>query len=57
MQVWDREIILTAMKDFYENDMDLLQEAIEGNITDVRTNLLSMDTGFQIRMFKIDFAN
>ncbi|XP_057998363.1 endonuclease 1 isoform X1 [Hevea brasiliensis] len=32
--VWDREIILTALKDFYENDMDLLQETIEGNFTD-----------------------
>lgn len=32
--VWDREIILTALKDFYDNDMVLLQEAIEGNFTD-----------------------
>ncbi|KAJ8761652.1 hypothetical protein K2173_004428 [Erythroxylum novogranatense] len=32
--VWDREIILTALKDYYENDMDLLQQAIEGNFTD-----------------------
>ncbi|XP_065877651.1 endonuclease 1 [Euphorbia lathyris] len=32
--VWDREIILTALKDFYENDIDLLQQTIEGNFTD-----------------------
>ncbi|KAJ6769766.1 ENDONUCLEASE 4 [Salix purpurea] len=32
--VWDREIILTALKDFYDNDMVLLQEAIERNFSD-----------------------
>ncbi|PKI77588.1 hypothetical protein CRG98_002042 [Punica granatum] len=32
--VWDREIILTAAKDYYEKDMDLLLEDIEGNFTD-----------------------
>ncbi|KAH9617077.1 hypothetical protein KSS87_021687 [Heliosperma pusillum] len=32
--VWDREIILTAMKDYYENDVQLLHEDIVGNFTD-----------------------
>lgn len=32
--VWDREIILTAMKDYYDNDMQVLQQDIEGNFTD-----------------------
>ncbi|KAA8544990.1 hypothetical protein F0562_019793 [Nyssa sinensis] len=32
--VWDREIILTAVADYYEKDMDLLQKDIEGNFTD-----------------------
>ncbi|XP_010268795.1 PREDICTED: endonuclease 1-like [Nelumbo nucifera] len=31
--VWDREIILTAMKDFYDKDMDLFQEDIQKNFT------------------------
>ncbi|KAL6573939.1 hypothetical protein OROHE_001481 [Orobanche hederae] len=32
--VWDREIILTAAADYYDKDINLLQEGIEGNITD-----------------------
>ncbi|KAM6585032.1 hypothetical protein CsatB_012034 [Cannabis sativa] len=32
--VWDREIVLTALKDYYENDMDLLLQDIKGNYTD-----------------------
>ncbi|KAL6562172.1 Endonuclease 1 [Orobanche gracilis] len=32
--VWDREIILTAAANFYDKDINLLQEDIEGNITD-----------------------
>ncbi|GKV45898.1 hypothetical protein SLEP1_g52925 [Rubroshorea leprosula] len=32
--VWDREIILTALKDYYDKDLDSLMEAITGNITD-----------------------
>ncbi|KAK9706651.1 hypothetical protein RND81_07G142000 [Saponaria officinalis] len=32
--VWDREIILTAMKDYYDKDMNLLLQDIEGNFTD-----------------------
>nr|POF10727.1 endonuclease 1 [Quercus suber] len=32
--VWDREIVLTALSDYYEKDMDLLQKDIEGNFTD-----------------------
>ncbi|CAO2823791.1 unnamed protein product [Amaranthus hypochondriacus] len=32
--VWDREIVLTAMKEYYDNDMDLLQQHIQGNFTD-----------------------
>ncbi|XP_054803311.1 endonuclease 1-like [Prosopis cineraria] len=32
--VWDKEIIVTALKDYYENDLDLLLEDIEGNYTD-----------------------
>jgi hypothetical protein len=32
--VWDREIILTALADYYEKDMDLLQQDIVGNFTD-----------------------
>lgn len=35
MQVWDREIILTALKDYYDKDVDLLLQDIEGNFTDV----------------------
>ncbi|XP_021726366.1 endonuclease 1 [Chenopodium quinoa] len=31
--VWDREIILTALKDYYDNDVDLLQQDIVGNFT------------------------
>jgi len=38
--VWDREIILTAMKDYYDKDMDLMQQDIEGNFTDVRLLLV-----------------
>ncbi|KAE9461786.1 hypothetical protein C3L33_06280, partial [Rhododendron williamsianum] len=33
-QVWDREIILTAAKDYYGKDMDLLRQDIEANFTD-----------------------
>lgn len=32
--VWDREIILTAAKDYYGKDMSLLEEDIVGNFTD-----------------------
>nr|GMC78796.1 endonuclease 1 [Ipomoea batatas] len=32
--VWDREIILTAAKDYYGNDVNLLQEDIKRNFTD-----------------------
>ncbi|KAF5742249.1 Bifunctional nuclease i [Tripterygium wilfordii] len=32
--VWDREIILTTLADYYEKDVDLLQKDIEGNFTD-----------------------
>ncbi|KAE8664511.1 Endonuclease 1 [Hibiscus syriacus] len=32
--VWDREIILTALKDYYENNLDTLQEDLVGNFTD-----------------------
>ncbi|GLU23076.1 hypothetical protein SLE2022_391080 [Rubroshorea leprosula] len=32
--VWDREIFLTALKDYYDKDLDSLMEAITGNITD-----------------------
>ncbi|XP_042490053.1 endonuclease 1 isoform X2 [Macadamia integrifolia] len=31
--VWDREIILTAEKELYNNDMDLFQEDIQNNFT------------------------
>ncbi|CAN7096723.1 unnamed protein product [Brassica rapa subsp. narinosa] len=31
--VWDREIILTALKEYYNKDLDLLQEDLEKNIT------------------------
>ncbi|KAJ8629115.1 hypothetical protein MRB53_022438 [Persea americana] len=31
--VWDREIILTALKEMYGKDMDLFQEDVEGNFT------------------------
>lgn len=31
--VWDREIILTAAKDYYDNDINLLQHAILQNLT------------------------
>ncbi|KAF2589720.1 hypothetical protein F2Q70_00041865 [Brassica cretica] len=33
--VWDREIILTALKEYYDKDLDLLQEDLEKNITNV----------------------
>ncbi|KMT05709.1 hypothetical protein BVRB_7g167170 [Beta vulgaris subsp. vulgaris] len=39
--VWDREIILTAMKDYYDNDMNLLQQDIEGNYTDAYGLMMS----------------
>ncbi|KAK2644169.1 hypothetical protein Ddye_019364 [Dipteronia dyeriana] len=32
--VWDREIILTALADYYEKDMELLQQDIVTNFTD-----------------------
>ncbi|KAM3285184.1 endonuclease 1 [Capsicum chacoense] len=32
--VWDREIILTAAKEYYAKDVNLLEEDIEGNFTD-----------------------
>ncbi|KAL9243582.1 hypothetical protein vseg_017452 [Gypsophila vaccaria] len=32
--VWDREIILTAMKDYYDNNAKLLLKDIQGNFTD-----------------------
>nr|CAP39915.1 putative pre-endonuclease [Humulus lupulus] len=32
--VWDREIILTALKDYYEKNTDLLLQDIKGNYTD-----------------------
>ncbi|XP_062162295.1 endonuclease 1 isoform X2 [Alnus glutinosa] len=32
--VWDRDIVLTALSDYYEKDMDLLLEAIQANFTD-----------------------
>lgn len=31
--VWDREIVLTAAKDYYGKDMDLLEQHIKGNFT------------------------
>ena len=34
-KVWDREIILTALKEYYNKDLDLLQEDLEKNITNV----------------------
>lgn len=46
LQVWDREIILTTLKEYYENDVDLLLEAIEGNYTDVRLPIFSTVTWF-----------
>ncbi|XP_020592427.1 endonuclease 1 [Phalaenopsis equestris] len=33
IQVWDREIILTALTDYYEKDMDLFLEDIQNNFT------------------------
>ncbi|KAH0863778.1 hypothetical protein HID58_080989 [Brassica napus] len=33
VKVWDREIILTALKEYYDKDLDLLQEDLEKNIT------------------------
>ncbi|POO03669.1 S1/P1 nuclease [Trema orientale] len=32
--VWDREILLTALADYYDKDVDLLLQDIEGNFTD-----------------------
>ncbi|EXB51808.1 Nuclease PA3 [Morus notabilis] len=32
--VWDREILLTALADYYNKDLDLLLQDIEGNFTD-----------------------
>nr|ANW72271.1 bifunctional nuclease 1 [Tradescantia hirsutiflora] len=31
--VWDREIILTALKDYYEKDLDAFQADLENNVT------------------------
>ena len=42
VQVWDREIILTALADYYEKYLDSLQEDIVGNITDVSSLLTSL---------------
>lgn len=44
--MWDREIILTAAKDYYAKDINLLEEDIEGNFTDVRVNLLNLSEHF-----------
>lgn len=38
-QVWDREILLQALKDYYDKDMELLLQDIHRNITDVKTNV------------------
>ncbi|XP_028767638.1 endonuclease 1-like [Neltuma alba] len=32
--VWDKEVIVTALKDYYEKDLNLLLEDLEGNYTD-----------------------
>ncbi|XP_010533869.1 PREDICTED: endonuclease 1 [Tarenaya hassleriana] len=32
--VWDRDIILTALADYYDKNLDLFQRALERNITD-----------------------
>lgn len=37
LQVWDREIILTALADYYDKDTELLLQDIVANFTDVRT--------------------
>ena len=39
--MWDREIILTALKEMYGKDMDLFQEDVEGNFTHVSSPLAS----------------
>lgn len=41
-QVWDRDIILSTLSDYYEKDVDLLLEAIQGNFTDVRIRPTSL---------------
>lgn len=47
--MWDREIILTAAKDYYAKDINLLEEDIEGNFTDVRVKSLKL-----VRTFHLD---
>lgn len=39
MKVWDREIILTALKDYYGNDVDVFQKDLENNYTAVSRKL------------------
>lgn len=41
-QVWDRDIILTALKDYYDKDMELLLNDIVSNFTDVSPIFLSL---------------
>ena len=38
LQVWDREILLQALHDYYDKDVELLLQDIQGNITDVSIN-------------------
>lgn len=61
LQVWDREIILTAAKDYYAKDVDLLENDIEGNFTDVRPLLflfrLKLSYKIIILNCKIDGVN
>lgn len=35
LKVWDREIILTALKDYYDNDVDIFQKELVNNYTAV----------------------
>jgi hypothetical protein len=44
LQVWDVNVIETAMKDFYDNDQSTMIQAIQQNIT-VRTDRAGSGSG------------
>ena len=40
MQVWDREIIVTALADYYDKDTGLLLEDLQRNLTHVINTII-----------------
>jgi hypothetical protein len=47
LQVWDVNVIETAMKDFYGNDQSTMIQAIQQNIT-VRTEMVQVQAAFAL---------